>query len=84
MSGNEEHDRATTEARQHVTGRPVTAPSHEAGIAGYLAAQHYREQRVHRDETKSGAPADAETGAAADDDADQHDADQQDSELQPE
>jgi hypothetical protein len=49
MSGEEAH-RATSEAKGQVAARPVTAPSHEAGVARYLGAQHYRERRVHEQE----------------------------------
>lgn len=48
MSGDEQ--RTTSEAKQHVTARPVTAPSNEAGVARYLGAQHYRERRIHAED----------------------------------
>jgi hypothetical protein len=46
--GEEQH-RATGEAKRRVKARPVTGPSHEAGIARYLGAQHYREQQAHQE-----------------------------------
>jgi hypothetical protein len=49
MSGEEQH-RAASEAQRHVAARPVTAPGHEAGVARYLGAQHYRERRAHEQE----------------------------------
>lgn len=54
MSGEEQH-RATSEAKQHVVTRPVTAPGHESGVARYLGAQHYRERRIHREEQETPA-----------------------------
>jgi hypothetical protein len=46
---SEDQPRATNEAKQHVKARPATAPSHEAGIARYLGAQHYRERKAHQE-----------------------------------
>lgn len=46
--GEEQH-RATRDAKRDMKARPVTAPSHEAGIARYLGAQHYREQKAYHE-----------------------------------
>jgi len=55
MSAEEQHH-ASAEAKQHVQDRPVTAPSHEAGVARYLGAQHYRERKAHEQRHESDQP----------------------------
>lgn len=54
MSDGDERERrqASREAKQHLFTRPATAPSHEADVARYLGAQHYREQKRHKKEEK--------------------------------
>lgn len=51
MTRDEERRRASAEARQDVTHRPVTAPTHDDALTRYVGAQHYREQAAQRPET---------------------------------